>query len=282
MSARTHQVSRRRRRRSAFTLIDLLVAIATTALLVLLVVPTSSHVQPNMYAVQCRNNLRQLSVACKMYADDNNSSIVSAYPRYGGFMATWCAGSAETGGASGNYTYGGADPAGIQAGLLWPYTRTLSLYHCPTDHRVADPATTPSSQRGKPILRSISMNSYMAGMSYGASTSWTALNPATPRDPNRPVYLRDTEMKLPAQTFLLADEDFESINDGMLIVDVGGSRRFIDLPSRAHRFGYGTSFADGHAETIQFKDDASKEWSVVVTGGLADWMRLTNITTHPL
>jgi len=65
-------------------------------------------------------------------------------------------------------------------------------------------------------------------------------------------------------------------------VDVGGTYKFIDLPSRAHRFGYGICFADGHVEIDQFKDDASKDWQIGLPGGLNDWMRFTNITTHPL
>src|SRR5207248_5446913 len=116
--------------------------------------------------------------------------------------------------------------------------------------------------KGKPILRSISMNAYLAGRSFGASTTWVVTNPTGAQDSNHPVYLKETEIRLPKQTFVLLDEDQESINDGMLLVDVGGSRRFIDLPSRAHRFGYGICFADGHAQIDQFKDDASKKWHV--------------------
>ena len=81
---------------------------------------------------------------------------------------------------------------------------------------------------------------------------------------------------------MLVDEDQDSINDGMLLWMLEESRRFLDLPSRAHRFGYGISFADGHAEVIILKDDASRNWRVGSRGGLNDWMRFTNITTHPL
>ncbi len=267
---------------SAFTLIELLVVIAVLALLAALLVPASAHIRPNAQAIQCLNNLRQLASACKMYADDNGGRIVSAYPPYGGFTATWCGGTAETGGLNGGNVYGGADPAGIQMGLLWPYTKALGLYHCPTDRRVADAAGVPAGYKGKPILRSISMNSFMAGRSFGANPDWVVTSPTGPRDPNHPVYIKETEIKLPKQTWLLVDEDQDSINDGMFIVDVGGLKRFLDLPSRAHRFGYGICFADGHGEINQLRDDASRTWHVGDMGGLNDWMRFTNITTHPL
>jgi prepilin-type N-terminal cleavage/methylation domain-containing protein len=269
--------------RSAFTLIELLVVIALLVFFATLLVPALAHTQPDSQARQCLSNLRQMARAWKMYADDNSGKLVSAYANYGGFTGTWCAGNAASGGLAGPFVYGGADPAGIQAGLLWPYTQALGLYHCPTDHRIATAIGAPF--QGKPILRSISMNSFMAGTSFGANPTWVVTNPTGPRDPTYPVYIKETEIKLPNQTFVLADEDQESINDSMLLVDVGGTERFLDFPSRAHRFGYGICFADGHAEIYQFKDDASKTWTVSgrgPMGGYNDWIKLRNVTTHPL
>jgi prepilin-type N-terminal cleavage/methylation domain-containing protein len=100
----------------AFTLIELVVVIALFALLATLLVPASAHTRPNSQAIQCLNNLRQMANAWQTYAEDNGGRIVSAYPNYGGFAGTWCAGNAESGGGSASYTYGGADPMGIQKG----------------------------------------------------------------------------------------------------------------------------------------------------------------------
>ncbi len=268
----------------AFTLIELLVVVAMIGCFALLLIPAVANTRPNSQGIQCLANLRQMTRAWKMYADDNSGRIVSAYPNFGGFTTTWCAGSATTGGGAGVYGYYGSDPAGIQNGLLWPYARSLNLYRCPTDHRLATDPSTPSQFKGKPILRSISMNSFLYGQSFGASTSWSASSPATAQDPNHPVYLKESEIKLPGQTFVFVDEDQASINDGMLTVDVGGAQRFIDLPSRAHSFGYNISYADGRAETIHFQDDQSRSWRVTGPsphGGLNDWTRLVNVTTHP-
>ncbi len=255
----------------AFTLIELLVVSGVLALLAALLVPASAHIRPNAQAIQCLSNLRRLASACEMYAEDNSGKIASAYPSYNGFTNSWCAGTAQTGGLPGSYLYGGADPAGIKAGVLWPYTRTLGLYHCPTDHRVADASGVSAQFKGKPILRSVSMNSFMNGTSYGVANTT-----------NQPVYTKETQIKLPKQTFLLVDEDQDSVNDCMFTVDVGGSLRFLDLPTRAHRFGYSICFVDGRAEIHQFRDEASKNWRVGSGGGLNDWMWLTNVATHPL
>jgi len=126
------------------------------------------------------------------------------------------------------------------------------------------------------------MSSFMAGTSFGVTPTWVATNPGGGRNSQTPVYVKESEITLPTQTWLVVDEDQESINDGMCLVDMGGSRRFLDLPSRAHGFGYGINFNDGHAEIMQLRDQASKDWHPGDQGGLNDWMRFTNVTTHPL
>ncbi len=269
----------------AFTLVELVVVIVLVGLIAVMLVPASAHIRPESQLMQCQNNLRQMQRAWKLYSEDNNGNIVSAYPSYGGFTGTWCGGNASTGGGAGTYTYSGADPAGIQAGLLWTYIKSLGFYHCPTDKRVGQSGSAPAQFVGKPILRSISMNGYMAGMSYGASPDWQITSPTGIRDPRHPVYLKESEMKQPQQTFVFIDEDQQSINDGMILVDVGGTGRLLDLPSRSHYYGYPISFVDGHVEYTKFLDAASKNWNVSdpnPKGGINDWMRLTNVTTHPL
>ena len=268
-----------------FTLIELLVVIAIIAILASLLLPALSKAKLKALRIACINNLRQNATSCKLYTDDNAGKIPAGYPSYppgNPFPSPWCAGSAETGGLPGSYVYGGADPAGIQSGTLFPYTKSLGIFHCPADKRIADAPGAPFF--GKPILRSISMNSFMGGTSFGASATYVATNPDSGQDPLWPVYIKESQIKLPAQTWLLIDEDQESINDCMMLVDVGGTARFLDLPSRAHGYAYGINFNDGHADIYKFMDAASRNWKVSdprPKGGLNDWMKLRDVTSHP-
>ena len=104
-------------------------------------------------------------------------------------------------------------------------------------------------------------------------------------DRNSPVYQKESEMKLPAETWLVLDEDqgvknLESINDAMFLVNVG-SRSFPDFPSRAHGFAYGINFNDGHAEIRKILD--TQNWTAMHPyAGIKDWTWLRDRTTHPL
>jgi prepilin-type N-terminal cleavage/methylation domain-containing protein/prepilin-type processing-associated H-X9-DG protein len=101
-----------RRSRRAFTLIELLVVIAMIAILAALLFPVFAQAREKARQTSCLSNLRQLSAAMHMYADDSDGLFPPAVARQSRlqqnyFLISWMA-------------------------LLQPYTKNLGVFICPT------------------------------------------------------------------------------------------------------------------------------------------------------
>src|SRR5215469_2035340 len=63
---------------NAFTLIELLVVIAIIAILAAILLPVLAVAKQKALVAQCLDNQKQLVMAWKLYADENNDNVVGA------------------------------------------------------------------------------------------------------------------------------------------------------------------------------------------------------------
>jgi prepilin-type N-terminal cleavage/methylation domain-containing protein/prepilin-type processing-associated H-X9-DG protein len=257
-------------RRRGFTLIELLVVVATIALLAVMLLPALAQTKTKSHGMDCMNNQRQLVLAAKMYAEDNQDNWVPNQP---GVLPYWVAGGMNFTAANTDNTNAAklVDPK--QGSVMGPYARNPNIYHCPEDY---------SKVPGEgDRVRSVSMSqtigtfgSAAGGQPAGSPVTgqWTTgANTANFRQTKWRTYGKTSSMTAPTPSmlFVFLDEHPNGINDGAFAVDMsdqGLDAHIIDYPAYFHNGAAGFSFADGHAELHKWLGSVIKP-PVNFTGG---------------
>jgi prepilin-type N-terminal cleavage/methylation domain-containing protein/prepilin-type processing-associated H-X9-DG protein len=234
----------------AFTLIELLVVIAIIAILAALLLPALSRAKEKAHRITCLNNIRQLHLSWHLYADDNNGNL----PMNSGVRSnSWVLGNAKLDTTTSN----------IQAGVIYPYSTSVAIYHCP-----ADRSTVTGSTQLR--FRSYAMCVWMNGDNTSAQPSVKNLSQLIHPGPSR--------------TFILADEHEGSIDDGSFFVFQYGQWVWVNWPSTRHNLGGTLSFADGHVEWWKWRDGALRFngiYGYPTTPGDRDLQRLQEALPQP-
>jgi prepilin-type N-terminal cleavage/methylation domain-containing protein/prepilin-type processing-associated H-X9-DG protein len=236
--------------RRGFTLIELLVVIAIIAILAAMLLPALSKARIRAQGAWCMNNTKQLMIAWRIYADDNNDYLTGGGA--GGTGPAWVTGFMDFSSSPVNWDVRND----IMKSPLWPYCgKSAAIFKCPADFSTVQKSVFDGRV---PRVRSMSINGFMGGPD---PTGLTGVLPGVFR-----VFAKYTQISQPSRMMTFLDEREDSINNGWFGVNMGGmpygmvgpnpnAYAFFDFPAFYHNRAAGVSFADGHSEIQRWVDN---------------------------
>ncbi len=253
--------------KQAFTLIELLVVISIIALLVSILMPALNRAKEQAKASVCLGNQKALISAWIMYQVDNDDKLV------GGIVSSYDST------ANASYWGGALDyPAkiswahaplrsdlrnatkddlistdglncrkrGVEYGKLWKYTKTHDVYNCPGDRKFKN---NPPYDTFVSYAISATMN--------GEEHTWNG---------NIKPYINNSQIKIPTEKMVFIEENpiEQEWLAGSFVLDSTGSTTmpkliWRDYPAPWHIKKATVSFADGHAQTTDWKSKTTRE-----------------------
>jgi prepilin-type N-terminal cleavage/methylation domain-containing protein/prepilin-type processing-associated H-X9-DG protein len=230
--------------RAGFTLIELLVVIAIIAILMAVLMPALKIAREQARSVNCLANQRSLGQAYVMYADENGGSMPAGWAAYAPVngVPPWVMPPLDYSGtsivqmATGDVTIQ-QRYNGLMAGALYPFLKTVKVYHCPGDNRLTQ-GTSLGRNLAYCIYRSYSLPDY--------------LRATQSKDPKKLFTFKE-----PAQKMLFVEDIYDGASgnynhDGWSYNP--GLGQLWDPLGIFHSDSCTFSFMDGHADRKKWAD----------------------------
>jgi prepilin-type N-terminal cleavage/methylation domain-containing protein len=220
--------------KAGFTLIELLVVIAIIAILAAILFPVFATAKEKGRMITCTSNLKELSMAMKLYADNNGGKLPMSYPfaYTGQTEKDWCG------------WYAPADATGIDLtkGAIWPYCgRNKKMFLCPTDANLMTTSPNMRFAKSRNCADSYAMNWRLG---------WAVDRPACDTVPRQ------------AQILLLIHEGRDQIDDGCFCWWKDNTS--LNLPTKVHYNGSTLVYLDCHAVWRSYnaliKEQNTRQW----------------------
>ncbi len=220
--------------RRAFTLVELLVVIGIIAILISVLLPALNRARDKARAVQCASNMRQVFLACQMFAQDNKDHL----PRCGfsGIDGALTGPDANDIDKKVHWALPSAGKADFTVGALWKYIQGVesrkNVVFCPGDNgepvRFGTLTPIPGERNFSYSFNAATMGPNDRAMSLGTWLSnWC--KPPVKAGPTRTLGLKLGSIKSASERIYI----FEEIgpNDGLCINPVTNED---DTPSGRH------------------------------------------------
>jgi len=197
-------------RRRGFTLIELLVVIAIIAILAAILFPVFAKAREKARQTKCLSNMRQIGTAASMYTQDYDGR----YP-----MSIYAA---------------------LYSGTVWtfydalaPYMKNADILKCPSEERRIGMAEMQA-------LLPVPMGTTLQWVGYNGNYAVFEDGPNNVLTGRNHAVVKDSEIRRPADTFIMGDGEIE------LDPDLFGSPVL-----GAHNEGFNAAYCDGHAKWVK-------------------------------